>query len=135
MLKVTITNMSTDNSYKLKKANMKKLSVLFFISLLMSVSLMNCNNGGEEEPMPEDNEVWMQNTSFVPQSIIISPGTTLTWINQDNIAHTTTSDDGLWDSGTMNQGDVFEYTFTNVGTFAYRCTIHPNVMTGEIIVE
>ena len=115
---------------------LKKILFVFF-TIVLSVSLVSCN-GDEDEDMPAgpgENEVWMQNTSFVPATLTISTGTTVTWINKDNIAHTTTSNDGNWDSGTMNNGDTFSHTFNNTGTFDYICTIHPNVMTGQIIVQ
>lgn len=114
----------------------KNISLLV-LTLLLSVSLMNCNGDDDADtgPTPGENEIFMINTTFDPPNLTISQGTTITWINQDNIAHTTTSNDGLWDSGTMNNGDTFSYTFDNTGTFDYRCAIHPNVMTGQIVVQ
>jgi hypothetical protein len=44
-----------------------------------------------------------------------------------------TSDTGLFDSGTLNVGNTFSFTFTQAGTFTYHCNIHP-MMTGAIVV-
>ena len=38
------------------------------------------------------------------------------------------------DSGIMETGDTFRYTFQESGTFEYYCTVHPN-MVGEVVVS
>jgi plastocyanin len=60
-------------------------------------------------------------------------GTTVRWTNQDNVAHTTTADDGSWD-GSVSSGGTFEFTFSSPGTFPYFCKIHPT-MTATVTVE
>lgn len=71
--------------------------------------------------------------TFVPDSVMIEPGTTVTWTNMDIAVHSVTSDDGLFDSGSLVQGHSFAYTFTEPGRYAYFSTPHP-YMTGEVIV-
>jgi plastocyanin len=74
---------------------------------------------------------------FVPDPITITVGTTVTWTNvTTNIPHTTTSDTpGIWDSGTVNPGGTFSFTFNTPGTFGYHCTFHQSLgMVGTITV-
>ncbi len=80
---------------------------------------------------------------FLPGSPIIAVGTTVTWTNNDAVAHTVTSGsstgtvaspDGLFDSGDIAPGETFSYTFTEAGTFDYFCTPHPWMM-GTVIVS
>jgi|GEM_PF-2094928 len=71
--------------------------------------------------------------TFVPESVTIEPQTTVTWTNMDIAVHSVTSDDGLFDSGSLVHGHSYEYTFNEPGTYAYFSTPHP-YMTGEIIV-
>jgi predicted lipoprotein with Yx(FWY)xxD motif len=59
-------------------------------------------------------------------------GTTVEWTNEDSAPHTVTAD-GAFDSGNMNQGDTWSFTFTEAGTFDYTCTYHP-MMLGQVIV-
>jgi hypothetical protein len=66
------------------------------------------------------------------QPIIVKAGTTVTWVNNDDTAHTTTSNNGLWNSGVMAVGASFSFTFSTAGTYPYHCNIHP--MTGTIEV-
>lgn len=71
--------------------------------------------------------------SFEPQVLEIPVGSTVTWTNNDTAQHTATSTDGVWDSGILDQGGSFSFTFDTVGTFDYICSLHPN-MTGQIVV-
>ncbi|MGH9410633.1 MAG: plastocyanin/azurin family copper-binding protein [Vicinamibacterales bacterium] len=61
-------------------------------------------------------------------------GSTVTWTNTDSIPHTTTADGGQWNSGVIQPGAQFNFTFSSAGTFAYHCSIHPN-MVGTITVQ
>ena len=73
-------------------------------------------------------------TAFGANPLTVSSGTTVVWTNNDSIAHTSTSDSGQWNSGTINPGQSFRFTFSTPGTYAYRCTIHPN-MVGTVTVQ
>jgi plastocyanin len=73
---------------------------------------------------------------FVPQNITVTAGTTVRWTNvsTQGIPHTSSSDGGVWDSGTLNQGQQFDFTFNTPGTFPYHCEFHPE-MIGSIVVQ
>ena len=60
-------------------------------------------------------------------------GTTVVVTNTDPSSHTWTAGDGTFDSGSLSQGDTFEFTFDTVGEFAFACNFHPS-MTGTITV-
>jgi hypothetical protein len=65
----------------------------------------------------------------------IPKGAMVTWTNNDTLAHTVTSTEaGLFDSGTIAPGGTFTHTFNEAGSFAYSCAIHPS-MTGVIQVD
>ncbi len=72
--------------------------------------------------------------AFNPAVIQISVGDTVTWENYDEAPHTATGDNGEFDSGRLDQGGTFSFTFTTAGTFSYHCDFHPN-MKGTIIVS
>ena len=82
---------------------------------------------------------------FSPLVLTISVGDSVRWINEGDIAHTTTSGlggtfpgtaDGIWDSGTLGLGDSFTRSFDSAGTFTLFCEIHPGLMgTATITVE
>lgn len=67
-------------------------------------------------------------------TVVIGVNNTVTWTNNDDVTHTVTADNGAFDSGYLNQGQTWTYTFTTSGVYAYHCSIHP-WMTGTVIVE
>jgi plastocyanin len=70
--------------------------------------------------------------AFEQPALTIPPGTTVTWTNTGAAPHTVT---GLpEDSGTIDPGQSFSFTFPEVGTFDYKCAFHPQ-MTGQVIVD
>lgn len=77
--------------------------------------------------------VTIQNFSFVPASVTVPAGATITWTNQDAAPHTATSVDNSFDTGTLKQGQSATLTFSKPGTFNYICSIHP-FMKGTITV-
>lgn len=71
--------------------------------------------------------------AFQPQADTINVGDTIRWTNNGAVPHTSTSNSGLWNSGTLSPGQSFSLRFTLVGTHPYHCAIHPS-MTGTIVV-
>ena len=82
-------------------------------------------------PMTVDDSI--TGFAFQPPTITIPAGSTIRWTNLDPASHTSTSDTGVWDSGTLTHNQQFSFTFTTPGTYTYYCTIHP-FMTGTITV-
>jgi hypothetical protein len=66
--------------------------------------------------------------------VTVAVGDTVTWTNADDSPHTVTSADGAFDSGNMEAGQVFSFTFTEPGTYRYVCAYHSE-MTATVIVE
>jgi plastocyanin len=71
---------------------------------------------------------------FGPNPLTVSAGTTISWLNDDNTAHTSAADGRQWDSGTIAPGGRFNFAFASPGRFTYHCQIHPN-MVGTIVVQ
>ena len=85
---------------------------------------------------PETTEVKIDNFSFGPATLTVPVGTTVTWINRDDIPHTVVSSDDpkAFKSKVLDTDDKFSFTFTKAGTYPYFCSIHPK-MTGKVIVQ
>jgi predicted secreted protein with PEFG-CTERM motif len=75
---------------------------------------------------------------FTPKSLPVKINDVITWINNDSAIHTVTSGDGtkdgLFDSGFIQAGKSFSFSFTKSGTFDYFCQVHP-WMTGQVVVD
>jgi plastocyanin len=79
-------------------------------------------------------EVKIDNFSFGPASITVANGTTVTWINRDDIPHTVVSSDSAFKSKALDTDEKFSYTFSKAGTYPYFCSLHPK-MKGQIVVR
>lgn len=82
----------------------------------------------------------MYNSSYNPQTMTISQGTTVIWKNQDSYDHTITSGTpghptGLFDSGNITPHGEYSYTFDSIGTYDYYCKFYLDKMTGTVIVK
>jgi plastocyanin len=85
---------------------------------------------------PPPNTVYMSGMVFSPITLTVAKGTMVTWKNTDGLAHTATSDSGVWDTGNLASGASTTTTFTTAGTFAYHCTYHASMgMKGTVIVQ
>jgi len=72
--------------------------------------------------------------AFEPFIVHVSVGDTVRWTNDDAVPHTSTSDTAEWDSGTLNNGGTFEFTFNTADFYPYHCSFHSG-MTGAVNVE
>ena len=66
----------------------------------------------------------IRNFAYSREKITIKKGSTITWANEDSMAHTvtSTSSSDSFDSGTLEKGQTFSKTFNSVGTFDYFCS-------------
>jgi amicyanin len=81
-----------------------------------------------------DAEVDIDQFTFLPQRITVKAGTTVTWINEDDVPHTIVSSSKVFKSKALDTADKFSFTFTTPGTYDYFCSLHPH-MTGAVVVE
>ena len=80
-------------------------------------------------------DVKIDNFSFAPSEITVAKGTTVSWVNRDDIPHTVVSDDKItFKSKPLDTDDKFSYTFSKEGTYNYFCSIHPR-MTAKVVVK
>jgi plastocyanin len=106
------------------------------VSILLIVAIFSLTNSCSKSSSstPGANAVLIQGMAFNPLTITVALGTSVTWTNKDAVAHTVTSNTGIFDSGSISTNGTFSYTFSTVGTFPYHCTVHP-YMTATVIVQ
>ncbi len=112
--------------------------VALAVALCLASSLLLAGLVGrpaEVSAHPTQPIVEIQNSAFVPQVLVLTPGATVRWVNRDRMQHTVVGLDhaSALRSPELNVGEEFEFTFNEPGTYRYVCSIHPN-MTGEIRV-
>ncbi len=85
-------------------------------------------------PGAEACTIDIRDLAYQPAQTEVAVGTTITWTNSDTVPHTATHTDGAFDSGILDPGQSFSYTFDEAGTFDYICLVHPE-MKGTIVVR
>jgi len=124
---------------------MKKTTLIIAIVLIICLGIyyISSNNNSRLTPAsntpstlaPESISVNIRNFSFNPSTLTIKTGAKVTWVNNDAVSHTVTSDDGnLLNSRNLSAGQSFSFVFTNTGSVNYHCNIHPT-MKAAIIIE
>jgi|APFre7841882654_1041346.scaffolds.fasta_scaffold106337_1 plastocyanin len=111
------------------------LGLIVLTSVLLVASCYKSSTMEQTQaPPPAPNNVTIGDDFFNPGSLNVTAGTTVTWTNRGNRGHTVTSDQGAFDSGSLNPGGTFSFTFKDKGTFSYHCNFHSG-MTAKIVVE
>ena len=97
-------------------------------------------SGGNSVTISPGSAVPNNGKFFVPETLTVSKGTTITWTNGDSTLHTVTSGSAEsgnsgteFDSSYLAAGKTFQHQFSTSGTFDYYCTLHP-YMKGKVIV-
>ena len=79
-------------------------------------------------------EVIISNFTFTPNELTIAPGTTVKWVNHDDIPHLVAEKGLAFKSQALDTNDSFSFTFIKPGDVEYFCVLHPH-MTGKITVK
>ena len=80
------------------------------------------------------NVITIDNFTFTPPELTVAVGTTVKWVNHDDIPHTVANKDKAFRSQALDTDDSYSFTFTSAGTFDYFCGLHPH-MVGKITVQ
>jgi len=77
---------------------------------------------------------------FMPKDLSVKAGTTVTWMNGDDIDHSVTAgepgqESGAFDSGFFKKGGTYKFTFSAPGTYTYFCKRHPSMKASVVVTE
>ena len=120
---------------------MKKTTFSLALTGLVVLSFAFLNSGhttlvaSEQNSSGNQYQVKIDNFGYAPSTLAVPVGTTVTWVNQDDVPHNVVSTEGkTLKSPVMDTDGKFSYTFTTAGTYPYYCGIHPK-MTGKVVVQ
>jgi plastocyanin len=82
----------------------------------------------------DTSEITIDNFTFTPKELTVAVGTTVKWVNHDDIPHTVVEKKTTFRSKALDTDDSYSFTFSSAGTFDYFCGLHPH-MVGQIIVK
>lgn len=119
-------------------------------TLLVALALAGCGTdsdrswGVSRSAVTATAEITVVDFAYEPATLTVVPGTTVTWVNADDFAHTVTSGPARTPDGTFDEplgspdrhgaaGTTATVTFDTPGTYPYACALHPG-MVGEVVV-
>ena len=113
---------------------------LLIVFLIFAVLISGCTgqktvtNTTTTTMIEKPNTVLIKGFAFNPATLTVAKGTTVTWMNMDTATHNVVSTGNDFSSETLNNGQSYEHTFNETGTFEYKCGFHPKMM-GRVIVN
>jgi plastocyanin len=120
----------------MKTAISKLIVATVMLGALGWISASNPRFGASAQGAAKSQEVVVKidNFSYMPHDLTVGAGTTIIWVNNDDIPHTVVSTTDLFKSKALDTDDKFSFTFDKPGTYEYFCSIHPK-MTAKVIVQ
>lgn len=120
------------------------------VLLVLAFALASCGGGDDETTVTEPTakstteqsggnapapsgdavrsaKVEIEDFAYEPDPVTIEAGGKVIWVNRDSAPHTATAEDGSFDTGTLEEGKLKSEGFKEPGTYAYICSIHPQM--------
>ena len=105
-----------------------------FLAPALGAALTLVLTASAQAAQPMAATVHIANFEFGPQTITVAAGATVTWVNDDDDAHSVVSDAGAFHSAAMDTADKYSFTFKAAGDYAYHCGLHPH-MVAKVLVR
>ena len=107
--------------------------IAMLLGPIFGVTLALGTLSAEEAKGDPKTTITIDNFTFTPAELTIAKGTTITWVNHDDIPHSVVENDKKFRSKALDTDDSYSFTFAAEGTFQYFCGLHPH-MVGKVIV-
>jgi plastocyanin len=104
------------------------------VTIFLTGETATAMSGMAGHEMPATAAVAIEGFAYIPPTIEIAAGDTVTWTNNDGAQHTVSQSGGGFQSGALAQGATFSQAFDTPGTYDYFCEFHAN-MSGTVIVS
>jgi plastocyanin len=101
------------------------------LTALLGAFALAASAGAASDP---GAQIAIRNFQFLPATIEIHAGDTITWENGDEEIHSIVSSQGLFTSPGLEDAQRFSFRFDRPGTYEYRCALHPQ-MKGTVVVR
>jgi plastocyanin len=130
-------NMQTRERYRrIYRGDVRTKSLLAVIGFVLGLGFMQFQAfaASPNTKVESPNQIVIGDFEFVPATLTVPVGTTITWANRDDEAHTVNSVTDTFKSSPLDTDDKFSFKFTAPGTYPYYCKLHPH-MKGQIVVQ
>lgn len=83
--------------------------------------------------LPAVATVHIKDFKYAPPTLTVHVGDRVTFVNDDDEAHTVTATDKSFDSEGLDSAGTWQHVFAKPGTYRYFCELHP-YMKATIVV-
>ena len=121
----------------MKRSSIISIAIIVLVLLAVSVLLLGRDQRTSKSGQAAGaagTEVSIDNFSFTPQTLTVSVGAEVKWINHDDVPHTVVANDQSFKSKALDTDETFSVTFAKPGTYEYFCSVHPK-MVAKVIVQ
>jgi plastocyanin len=116
----------------------RKGFVRALVMIASALALSGCAGAtasGSTGPALTNQVLMPKSYRFDPATIAVTPGTTVTWRNDDNFTHSVKLRDGSVEDRLVQPGGTTQIRFDSPGEYDYICSLHPQNMRGKVIVQ
>jgi plastocyanin len=122
------------NQLRARLAPYGALVVAMLLGPVIGAMLAFGTVAAQDATKKDANEITIDNFTFTPKELTIAVGTTVKWVNHDDIPHTVVEKKTSFRSKALDTDDSYSFTFASAGEFDYFCGLHPH-MVGKVIVK
>jgi plastocyanin len=122
------------NQLRARLAPNRALVVAMLLGPVIGAMLAFGTVAAQDATKKDANEITIDNFTFTPKELTVAVGTTVKWVNHDDIPHTVVEKKTSFRSKALDTDDSYSYTFASAGEFDYFCGLHPH-MVGKVIVK
>src|ERR1700682_235678 len=122
------------NQLRARLAPNRALVVAMLLGPVIGAMLAFGTVAAQDATKKDANEITIDNFTFTPKELTVAVGTTVKWVNHDDIPHTIVEKKTTFRSKALDTDDSYSFTFASAGTFDYFCGLHPH-MVGQVIVK
>jgi plastocyanin len=113
---------------------MPTLTMLVLAALLASPSPA-AKPPSSPSTQPIGPSVHIKDDKYVPPMLRVHTGDRVTFVNDDDEAHTVTAKDRSFDSAGIDTHESWQHVFSKAGKFSYFCALHPYMKAVIIVTD
>ena len=98
-------------------------------SLLLAAGLLVAASPAAAKTVTID----IKNFMFMPMTVTVAEGDTVTWTNRDQVPHTVAEKNHKFRSAALDTNDAYSHVFDTAGTYDYFCTLHPQMFAHVVV--
>lgn len=102
-------------------------TIVLFFATVLCIGPAAAGEKSSSTAEPKEHVVKITGFKFIPETLVVKSGDTITWINKDIAPHTATADDMSFDTGELKLNESGSIKVTADQSISYFCRFHPTM--------